>query len=88
LAQARRVFGNGILFLGEELVASALGMKRRVIKKRAHFRIAALGSENIELFFRAVKIAGKAKQLKKKRAALGVGRIVANFRVQSLYSVL
>jgi hypothetical protein len=76
------------LLFAEEIMARAFGMESGVIEQSAHFCIAAFASQNIELFFRADEIARKTKQLEEKSAALGVGRIVAHFGIQSLNRVV
>src|SRR5579859_243694 len=88
LAQRGGILRNGILLLAEEIVAGALGMKRRVIEERAHFRVAAFTAQDIELFFRAGEITGEAKKLEEKCAALRISGIVPHLGVQGLNGVV
>jgi hypothetical protein len=75
------ILGHGILLFAEKIVASALGVKGGMIEKSAHLGVAAFAGENIQLLFRANKITRKAEKLKEKGTALGVGGIIADFRV-------
>jgi hypothetical protein len=60
------------------------GVERAPIEERAHLGFLAPMREHVELLLRAVVLAGEAQQLEKERAPLGICRIIAQLRPESL----
>ena len=72
----------------KQLLALQFGLDGGAIDQGPHFRLGTLLRQNVELLQRPLVLSGEREQFEQEGPALGIRRIVAEFRADCLHRLL